>query len=218
MFVNRNILIVLIIGLAQNIVLSQSFFSGKELSVFATYGLSRVQWYNDHIPRYPIGSDQDADGYSPSWSLGLEKNYYLNNFFDFSIGLSYLRVSETHNVPKPGWLQFDGNSQGFIHLKPTFHIKFPDDRFIINLGFRIGFIDQASDRYSSNSFGDMDMDLETGFTIPVLKKWSLRAEWIHGLTRYDYIISMPVESPNYYKYHSFQFGLNYIISNGPKHE
>jgi hypothetical protein len=84
----------------------------------------------------------------------------------------------------------------------------------MNIGLRMGWMNFIRDyglQESSNAEGDLDFALETGGSLQVSNKFLLNAGLIYGLTKYDYIIGMPIQTPSYFKYHTFQFGLAYIL-------
>ena len=215
----RLIVTILSCGLAFNSIKSQSFFDSKNFSLTGSFGPGKILFYFDHTPTYISAADQEASEYSPSWSLKLDQSFWLNKRFDFSIGISYLTITEkTQQTAKPDWFKFNAKklSQGFMHIVPSFQIKLPDERFVIKSGFRLGtasFIGSTSARNSSHSLGGLhaDIDLETGASIRIYKRFHLEIGWIQGLTKYDYIITSPIVSEIYFKYHSFQFGIKYIL-------
>ncbi len=207
----KNILIFLLIGLTFNSLKSQSFFDSKSFVVNGMFGPGKISYYFKETPSYIVAADQDAVAYSPSWSLSIEKFYWLNSRFNFSLALSYLSVSKnTSRNHVPSWFDFNEKlSQGFIHLIPNISMNLPDDNFRIIVGAGIGSI--ISERESSNAVEDLDFTIESGFSIKVIKQLFLEIKWIQGLTKYDYRVGMPVHIPTYFKYHSFQFGIQYVI-------
>ena len=198
---------------------SQEFFNNKNLSLAASFGLGKIQYYVDYTPVYIGAGDQEAIEYSPSWDIRMDKCFYLNSLLDFSIGLSLLTITEkTHNTAKPSWFGFNEKNlmQGFMHIIPEIKIKLPSDKFTFNLGLRMGtasFFGHTTARSSSNALGEINADfsLESGMAVTVSKRWSLECLWIQGLTKYDYAVTMPVQSVVFYKYHSFLAGVRYIL-------
>jgi hypothetical protein len=210
------------VGLAFNSIKSQSFFDSKDLSFTASYGYGKIQFFLEHTPTYIGAADQNAVEYSPSWNFELEKSYWINDRFNFSLGLSHITITEkTNQTAKPDWFDISEKnlSQGFIHLTPSLNIRLPDERFSVNLGIRIGtasFFGSNDARESSHSLGTLHADIDSEFGVSVLlsKRFYIDAEWINGLTKYDYMVAVPVSSVTYFKYHSFQFGIRFIIRHG----
>lgn len=203
---------------------SQTFFSSKDLSFNINYGFGKIGYYHIYTITYIGASDNKAVGYSPSYSFKLEKGFWLNNRFDFYLGIGHLTITEkSKQTAKPSWISFGSKelSQSFIHIMPTIKVKLHDERFTINLGLRMGtasFFGGSPARSTSNSLGRLyaDFDSECGASIRIMNKLFMEIAWIHGLTKYNYTISTPVPNVSFFKYHSFQFGLRYIIKNGRK--
>ncbi|MEP6794066.1 MAG: hypothetical protein ABJB16_07050 [Saprospiraceae bacterium] len=217
MRITSNIFLVLIVGLTFNSVKSQSFFSSKNVSVSSSYGCGKIQYFADHSPSIVFSADPKVIEYSPSWSFKIGKTFWLNNRFDFSIALSHITLTEkSKNVALPYWFDFSEKHyrQGFFHIIPSIILKLPGDRFNIKVGLRLGtanFIGNYLTRQSSNSFLSGDIALESGSSIRISKRWFLEGDLVYGFTRYDYTIGMPVEGISYFKYHSFQLGIRYIL-------
>lgn len=217
---------VISLSLAFNTVKSQTFFSAKDLSFNINYGYGKIGYYFMYTPAYISAANNEAVEYSPSYSFKLEKSFWLNDRFDFSIGIGHLTVTEkTIQTAKPPWFDLSDKvlSQSFIHIIPSFRIKLPDDRFTINLGIRMGcaaLIGGSEARDSSNSLGEFgaDFDSECGASILISNKLFLEMAWIQGLTKYNYSVGTPEPYISFFKYHSFQFGLRYILSNGNKNK
>lgn len=216
---------ILLVCLTFNSIKSQTFFSSKDLSFNINYGYGKIGYYFTHTPTYISVANNEAVEYSPSYSFKLEKSFWLNNRFDFSLGIGHLTITEkTQQTAKPPWFFGEnGLSQSFIHIIPSFRIKFPDERFTINVGIRMGcasLIGGSEARDSSNSLGEFgaDFDSECGASIRISNKLFLEMAWIYGLTKYDYQVSTPEPYISFFKYHSFQFGLRYILSNGKKNK
>jgi hypothetical protein len=198
-------------GLTFNSIKSQSFFSGKNLSVTANYGTGKIVYFDDYTPRYIDGADQEAVDYSPSWSFSLQETFWLNDRFDFYFGLSHITITEkTHFTAKPSWFPYseENLSQGFIHLTPGFKMKLPDDKFTINLGARMGFPNLIGNTKAEFQF---DFCLESGASIRFANKLFFKPELIYGITKYDYGTSAPVFGVSYFKYHAFQLGIEYVL-------
>jgi len=215
------ILILIVSGLAFTESKSQSFFDAKNLSVNVNYGLGKIGYFVQYTPVYIIASNDDAVEYSPSWSFKLDQSFWLNDRFDFSLGVSHITITEKsdHTARPLDWLGFgeENITQGFLHLIPSFRIKLPDDRFTINLGIRIGAasnINSNGTRASSNSLLHMDFASDLGTAVMISKRFSVEAGWVFGLTKYDFDDDLYT---TFFKYHSFQFGIRYILSNGKKH-
>ncbi len=213
---------VIFLSLTFNTVKSQTFFSSKDLSVSINYGYGKIGYYFMYTPAYIGAADDEAVEYSPSYSFKLEKSFWLNDRFDFSLGVSHITITEKsdHTARPLDWLGFgeENITQGFLHLIPSFRIKLPDDRFSINLGIRIGAgsnINSNGTRASSNSLLHMDFASDIGTSVMISKRFSVEAGWVFGLTKYDFDDDLYT---TFFKYHSFQFGLRYILSNGKKHK
>lgn len=217
---------IILVCLTFNSIKSQTFFSSKDISFNINYGYGKIGYYFMYTPTYIGAAGNDAVEYSPSYSFKLEKTFWLNDRFDFSLGLGHITITEkTTQTAKPGWFDFDDKvlSQSFVHFIPSFRIKLPDERFTINIGIRMGsasFIGGSDARDSSNSLGELhaDFDSECGASIRISKKLFLEMAWIQGLTKYDYSVGTPEPYVSFFKYHSFQFGLRYILSNGEKNK
>ena len=217
MRITRNIFFVLFVGLTFNSLKGQSFFSSKNLSISTTYGCGKIQYFFEHSPSIVFSADAKAIEYSPTWSFKIGKTFWLNDRFDFSIALSHITLSEkTKNTALPYWFGASDKifTQGFFHFIPSIIVKLPDDRFNIKVGIRIGtanFIGNYLTRQSSNSFLSSDNALESGSSIRIARRWFLEGDLVYGLTRYDYTVGMPIEAISYFKYHSFQLGIKYVL-------
>lgn len=206
-------------GLSMHLMYGQSFLERRNYSISGGYGFGKIQYYVDYSPVYTIGSDRNAPKYSPSWQIKFEGTWWLTHIFDFSLGLSHTTITEKYeNNLSPGWAGIgeDHLVQGFLHMIPCINIKLPDDRFKINLGLRFGtgsLIGNTFIRGTSNTLGSIggDLCLESGFSILFGKKIAFETTWVEGLSRYDYVISMPVNSINFFKYRTFLFGLKYLF-------
>ncbi len=213
----KNILFSFFIALAFNSLKSQSFFSSKNLSVSSTYGWGKIQYFFEHSPSTIAAADEKAIKYSPSWSFKIEKTFWLNKQFDFSIAFSHITMTEkSKNTALPYWFDYSDKhyTQGFFHFIPSICVKLPDDRFNLKVGLRLGtanFIGNYAARQSSNSFLSGDIALDSGSSIRIAKRWFVEGNFIYGFTRYDYVIGMPVAAVSYYKYHTFQLGIRYIL-------
>jgi Outer membrane protein beta-barrel domain len=215
----RNYLVALILVLAYNNLISQHSFYGKQISISANYGIGKIQFYNNFTPVYIQLAGQDAVEYSSSWSIDLDKLYNINKYFDLSLGLSYLVLTEkSNNTTTPPWFKFDAKhlSQDFLHLVPKLLLKFSEEKYVINFGVRLGtinFVGDLESRESSHSLGSVHADFafEGGASYKLYNPLSLNIKWINGLTKYNYQVAFPDESVTYFKYHSFQVGLKYVI-------
>jgi hypothetical protein len=219
MIIVKRIFLLFLALLAFADVYSQEFFSGKNLSLAASFGLGKIQFYHEYTPVYIGAGDEEAIEYSPSWDIRADKRFYINNLLDFSVGLSLLTITEkTHNTAKPYWFGFNEKNlmQGFMHIIPGIRVKLPSDKFTFNLGLRMGtasFFGHTTARPTSNALGEVyaDFTLESGFALAVSKRWSVECLWMQGLTKYDYSVGMPVQSITFFKYHSFLAGVRYIL-------
>jgi len=208
------------LGLSIPISYGQSFLDRRHYSVSVEYGYGKIQYYDNHTPVYTIGSDENAPKYSPSWQIKLDGTWLLSHRFDFVFALSHLTITEKYSSNlSPDWEGFgeDHLIQGFLHITPAINIKLPDDRFKINLGFRMGManlIGNTNIRGSSKSLGPLHADLciETGFIVRCSNKLAIETNWIEGLSKYDYTVSMPVVFVNYFKYRSFLVGVKYLMN------
>lgn len=209
----------MILGLSIPMMYGQSFLDIRHFGIGAEYGYGKIQYYNDYTPAYVIGSDDHAHQYSPSYQIEVNGSWWLSPMFDFSLSMSHLTVTEKYeNNLTPDWegIGEDHLIQGFLHLTPGIKIKLPEDRFTIDLGIRLGtanLFGNTTIQGSSNSLGSLhaDFGIESGFTILCSRKIAFEACWIEGLSKYDYTVSMPITSINYFKYRSFLFGINYLM-------
>jgi hypothetical protein len=211
----RKFIFFLLIVFSSGHLRAQLFLESKGSSISASFGLGKAQYFSNHTLVYLLAADDEAIKYSDSWSFSYDRIFFLTPHLDFSIGLSHLTIRErTRNTALPSWFIFSDKklSQGFFHVVSGINIRLADDRFSPYLGLRSGIANFISKRHASeasNAFADLDFAADVGISIKMIEHLKFNLKLIYGLTRYDYSITQPVVSHDYFKYHSFQLGLSY---------
>lgn len=222
-------LILLFLSLQPFVILAQNknerkFFHHRFNTISAGYGPGKIQWYNDFTPLAPIRHDVNVRKYSPSWQFGYERTYWLSSLLDIGLGFEHTTLTErSEETPTPYWQEFGEEHlvQSFLHFTTKLNAKFSEEKFNLFAGINYGtanFIFNGYARETSNSLGNIHADFcfQSGFSLKMVKRFSLQTKWLEGLTRYDYYEGLVggTTTPfyDYYKYRTFIFSIQYRIN------
>jgi len=197
--------------------------SQQHFSIQVGMGLGKIQYYDNYHPVFFSGQLDEDLKYSPSWNIMMKSTWALSKQFYFSLALSHLTITSTHESVVPAWAGPNENqlTQGFIHILPAISILTPSKRFQYSSGIRIGSANPIGDaraRESSHTLGSLHLDIAISneFKYKLNNSYYFGIDWIEGLTYYEYykdvIIGTNEIYVSFFKYRSFQLTFEYEIN------
>ncbi|HZV71273.1 MAG TPA: hypothetical protein VFG10_17080 [Saprospiraceae bacterium] len=92
--------------------------SQQHFSIQVGIGPGKIQYYDNHHPVFFSGPLEEDLKYSPSWNIMMKSTWTLSKQFYFSLALSHLTMTNTHESVVPSWAGPYENqlTQGFIHV------------------------------------------------------------------------------------------------------
>ncbi len=210
-----NVVVVVILLFAATKAASQQHYS-----IQIGIGPGKIQYYDNYHPVF-FGGPLDEDlKYSPSWSILVKSTWNLSQQLCFSLALSHLTITSTHETVLPDWKGPYENklTQGFIHILPAVSIMTPSKKFQYSIGMRIGTANpfgEAKARSSSHTLGSLHLDtgISNEFMYKLNNDFNFGIDWIEGLTYYEYykdlVIGTNETYVSFFKYRAFQLKIEY---------
>ena len=210
-----NVAVIVILLLSVTRLQSQQHFS-----IQIGIGPGKIQYYENYHPVFFSGVLNEDLKYSPSWSVAIKSTWTLSQRFCFSLAISHLTITSTHESVLPDWKgPFENNlTQGFFHILPAVSIMTPSKKFQYSIGMRIGTASPfgvAKARTSAHTLGSLHLDtaISNEFMYKLNNKFNFGIDWIEGLTYYEYYKDLVIGSSetyvSFFKYRTFQFKIEY---------